>query len=207
MSLTGGGSMPAVKAPSGRRIWKAVRDELMLNLYPLPYSTLAPAVYHVYLHPDDFDSIEPVAPRIVTQVQRALADEVQKLNRGLERSNRRVLSRLLDRETLPPLEIPASGWEIHITADRNGELDRGQLGIVSTLAMPAPIEYGGTPTTRIVKSVVGHGRRTASMTDVPQAAAPSKAISAPLTRGEDSDRARLVYQDDQGPHVFMMRKE
>jgi len=200
--------MAAVKAPSGRRIWKAVRDELMLNLYPLPYSTIAPAVYHVYLHPEDFESIEPVAPRIVTQVQRALADEVQKLNRGLERSNRRVLSRLLDRETLPPLEIPPSGWEIHITADRNGELDRGQLGIVSTLAVPAPVEYGGTPTTRIVKSVVGHGRRTATTTDVPQAAAASKATSAPLARsGADSERARLTYQDDQGPHVFVMRKE
>ena len=31
----------AVKAPSGRAIWKAVRDELMLNLYPLPFSTIA----------------------------------------------------------------------------------------------------------------------------------------------------------------------
>ena len=199
--------MAAAKAPSGRRIWKAVRDELMLNLYPLPYSTLAPAVYHVYLHPEDFEAIEPVAPRIVAQIQRAVADEVQKLNRGLERSNRRVLTRLLDRETLPPLETPASGWEIHITADRNGELDRGQLGIVSTLAMPAPVEYGGTPTTRIVKSVVGHGRRTATTTDVPQASAPSKATSAPLPRTADSTRARLTYEDEQGPHVFVMRKE
>jgi hypothetical protein len=200
--------MAAVKPPSGRRIWKAVRDELMLNLYPLPYSTLAPAVYHVYLHPDDFESIEPVAPRIVTQIQRALADEVQKLNRGLERSNRRVLTRLLDRETLPTLETPASGWEIHITADRNGELERGQLGIVSTLAMPAPVEYGGTPTTRIVKSVVGHGRRTATTMDVPQGGSASRATSAPLPRdGESSERARLTYQDDQGPHVFVMRKE
>ena len=34
-----------VKAPSGRKIWKAVRDELMLNLYPLPFSTIAPTVY------------------------------------------------------------------------------------------------------------------------------------------------------------------
>ncbi|HEX2452400.1 MAG TPA: FHA domain-containing protein [Vicinamibacterales bacterium] len=208
MGRVGGTPMAAVKAPSGRRIWKAVRDELMLNLYPLPYSTLAPAVYHVYLHPEDFESIEPVAPRIVGQIQRALADEVQKLNRGLERSNRRVLTRLLDRETLPPLETPASGWEIHITADRNGDLERGQLGIVSTLAMPAPVEYGGTPTTRIVKSVVGHGRRTATTTDVQEPAVPSKATSAPLPRPADNgERARLKYEDEQGPHVFVMRKE
>ena len=50
----------AAKAPSGRTIWKAVRDELMLNLYPLPFSTIAPAVYHVYLHPEDFEAIDGV---------------------------------------------------------------------------------------------------------------------------------------------------
>ena len=32
--------MTAVKAPSGRDIWKAVREELALNLYALPFSTL-----------------------------------------------------------------------------------------------------------------------------------------------------------------------
>ena len=62
----------AVKAPSGRTIWKAVRDELMLNLYPLPFSTLAPAVYHVYLHPEDFEAIEGVSARVVSQIEQAL---------------------------------------------------------------------------------------------------------------------------------------
>ena len=61
-----------IKAPSGRRIWSAVRDELMLNLYPLLYSTLAPTIYHVYLHPDDFEIVECIAPRIVAQVQHLL---------------------------------------------------------------------------------------------------------------------------------------
>ena len=124
----------AVRAPSGRKIWKAVRDELMLNLYPLPFSTIAPTVYHVYLHPDDFDAIDGVAPRVVGQLQQALTAEVEKVNEGLRRSTRRVLSRLLDREELPPIEVPGSGWEVHLCADRNGELERGQIGIVSTLA-------------------------------------------------------------------------
>ena len=94
----------AVRAPSGRKIWKAVRDELMLNLYPLPFSTIAPTVYHVYLHPDDFDAIDGVAARVVGQIQQALTAEVEKVNEGLRRSTRRVLSRLLDREELPPIE-------------------------------------------------------------------------------------------------------
>lgn len=194
-----------VKAPSGRQIWKAVRDELMLNLYPLPYSTLAPTIYHVYLHVDDFEVIEGVAPRIVAQVQRALTAEVEKVNNRLERSGRRVLTRLLERDEIAPIEIPASGWEVHLQADRNAELERGHLGIVSTLSMPPAAEYGGTPTTRIVKSVVAGGRRTATTTDVPQAAAQSAATAPPAH--DHGERATLTYEDDQGRHVFMMRKD
>jgi hypothetical protein len=217
----------AVRAPSGRKIWKAVRDELMLNLYPLPFSTIAPTVYHVYLHPDDFDTIDGVAARVVGQIQQALTAEVEKVNLGLRRSTRRVLSRLLDREELPPIEVPGSGWEVHLCADRNGELERGQIGIVSTLAMPAPAEYAGTPTTRIVRSVVGGGRRTATSTtsEADPAAAPPAATpgatrveparsaeilarSAEIKDARDNrERARLTYDDEQGPHVFLMRKD
>jgi hypothetical protein len=192
-----------VKAPSGQRIWKAIRDELMLNLYPLPCSTLAPSIYHVYLHPDDFSAIEGVVPRIVIEVQRALTAEVEKVNAGLERSGRRVLTRLLEREDVPPIEVPPSGWEVHIGADTDGELERGHFGIVSTLSMAAPAEYGGTPTTRIVKSVVGRGRRT-STTEVQQPV-PTAALSPALP--DSGERATLTYEDEQGPHVFIMRKD
>lgn len=201
--------MPAtIKAPSGRQIWKAVREELMLNLYPLPFSTLAPAVYHVYLHPEEFEAIEPIAPRIVGEMQRALTAEVDRINRGLARSGRRVLARMLQRDDLPPIETPAGGWEIYIRPDRNGELSSGQLGIVSLLAMPAPVEYAGTPTTRIVKSVVRGGRRTATVTEVPQEApSPPSAPSSIGRAGDTTERARLTYDDDRGQHVFIMRKD
>lgn len=199
----------ATRAPSGRHIWKGVRDELMLELYPLPFTTLAPAVYHVYLHPEEFEAIEPIAPRIVAEVQRALTDEVHRINDGRERTRRRVLTRLLQREDLPPIEVPASGWEVHIKADRNGELQRGQLGIVSTLAMPALPEYGGTPTTRIVRSVVGPGRRTSTTHDVAYSAGtpPRPTASSAGRTAEIRDRARLTYEDDQGSHESVMRKD
>jgi hypothetical protein len=208
----------AVRAPSGRQIWKAVREELMLNLYPLPFSTLAPTVYHIYLHPDDFEAIEPVASRIVAQIESALTAEVERFNGRLERTAGRVLTRLLDREELPPIESPAAGWEVHLQPDRNGELERGHLGIVSALAMPAPPEYAGTPTTRIVKSVIASGaRRATSTTDVPQNPVDAPQLSAPQdsvpssavtpATHDSSERARLTYEDDQGPHVFVMRKD
>jgi hypothetical protein len=196
------------KAPSGRHIWRGVRDEMMLNLYPLPFSTLVPSVYHVYLHPEEFEAIEPIAARIVSEVQRALTTEVERINNGLERSRRRVLTRLLNREDLPPIEIPSSGWEIYIKADRNGELHYGQLGIVSTLALPPPAEYAGTPTTRIVKSLVAGGRRTTTATEVPQQGTDGRSTAPSTARTPDvTVRARLTYTDEQGPHVFMMRKD
>src|SRR5690606_38841634 len=99
--------MPSpAKAPSGRQIWKAVRDELMLTLYPLPFSPTAPAVYHIYLHPDEFAAIEPITPCITAEIQRALTTEVERVTRGMARSGRRVLARLLQRDELPPIEMP-----------------------------------------------------------------------------------------------------
>jgi hypothetical protein len=193
-----------VKAPNGRQIWKAVKDELLLNLYPLPFSTLAPSVYHVYLHPDDFAVVEPVVPRIVVQVQRALTAEIEKVNHRLERSERWAIAGLRGGDPIAAIEPPVSGWEVHVHADRNGELERGHLGIVSTLSMPAPSDYAGTPTTRIVKTTVAGGRRTATMSTGTQPSADSARSPATVDR---TTRARLIYEDEQGPHEFVVRKD
>ena len=186
-----------------------MREELVLNLYPLPFSTLAPTVYHVYLHPEDFGAVEGVAPRIVDELRQALTREVERINRGRARPVRAIVSRLLDREPLRPIDVPPAGWEIHLRPDPNEELSRGQLGIVSTLALPAPPEYAGTPTTRIVRSVVGATGRSSTVSDVPQgvpAAVPAHPTRPTEGRGA-RDRARLTYVDDQGPHEFVMRKD
>ena len=81
------------KAPTGLSIWNAIRQELMLNLYPLPYTTLPPAIFYVYLHPSDFDRIEGIVPRLVSELQRALSDEIRTINQGREKTTG-VLSRL-----------------------------------------------------------------------------------------------------------------
>jgi hypothetical protein len=194
-----------VKAPNGRQIWRAVRDELLLNLFPLPFSTLAPTVYHVYLHPDDFAVVEPVVPRIVVQLERALSAEIEKVNHRLERSERWAIAGLRGEAPMAAIELPASGWEVHVHADRNGELERGHLGIVSTLSMPAPSDYAGTPTTRIVKTTVGGGRRTATMSTGVQP--PGDSTRTPAAVLDRATRARLTYEDEQGPHEFIVRKD
>jgi len=193
------------KAPSGRDIWIAVREELRLNLYELPYSTLCPTVYHVYLHPEDFRTIEGIVPRLVAELQEALANDVERTNARLAMTRRRVIGRILQREEMAAIDVPPDGWDVSITADQDGELARGNLGIMSSLSMPAPASYGGTPTTRIVRSVVSGGRRSSTTTDVPQATA-ARTGSEPVT-AQPGARARLSYEDDQGRHDFTMQKD
>lgn len=193
------------KPPSGRTILKAIRDELVLNLYPLPFSTLPVTVYHVYLHPRDYEVIGPIVPRMVEQIQQALTAEVEAFNKRLTQAGIGALRRLIKGgDRLPPIELPASGWDVHILPDPDDELQPGQLGIVSTLSLAEAAEYGGTPTTRIVKSVVAEGKRSATTTHVAETG-PSTAIPESLV--DSTERARLTYQDEQGKHTFSMRKD
>jgi hypothetical protein len=52
--------------------------------------------------------------------------------------------------------------------------------------------------------VVAEGRRTSSTAEVQQA--PASAQAAPPTH-DSRERARLIYEDDQGRHEFVMRKD
>ena len=209
------------------------------RLYPLLYRVLPPRAYHVYLHPDDYREVETIAPVIAADAQRALTDRVDTLNR-----RPRWQGLLLGKQ--PPIESPSAGWQISIHPDANGELERGQIGIVSRLSVAAtPTFEGGTPTTRIARTVVtGTLRRTTTREEtaappVPQAVASS--LSTPLIAvaarlGEDASVgqaapteaaeprvdpsavavakveaargiAQVAYVDEQGPHIFVMRKD
>lgn len=192
---------PAAKAPTGLSIWNAMREELRLNLYPLPFTTLPPAIFHVYLHPGDFERIEGIVPRLVAELQQALSDEVRRINQGREKSG--VLGRLIAQSEAPPIEVPAAGWEVHVNADRNGTLQPGELGIDSMLPLPPPLEFGGPATTRIVKSVVSDTGRSSTTIEVTSAPAGRAAIPDVDVR----ERATLVYDDEQGHHEFSMCKD
>lgn len=194
------------------------------RLYPLLYRVLPPRAYHVYLHPDDYREIETIAQVIAADAQRALTERIDALNR-----RPRWQGLLLGKQ--PPIEPPSAGWEISIHPDANHELERGQIGIVSRLSVArTPTFEGGTPTTRIARTVVtGTLRRTTTREEtaappVPQvipssvstplvavAAAPSVAAIPTSIAEPRVEAARgiahLAYVDEQGPHVFVMRKD
>ena len=72
--------MTTLNPPSGRTIVLELQREMEARLYPLMYRTLAPSVFHVYLHPDDYRDIQPIGPAIVADAQQGLNNRVDELN-------------------------------------------------------------------------------------------------------------------------------
>ena len=70
------------KAPTGVSIWNAMREELRLNLYPLPFTTLPPAIFHVYLHPATSIASRGSCRGSSRSCSRRSSDEVRKINQG-----------------------------------------------------------------------------------------------------------------------------
>lgn len=178
------------RPPSGRTIVLELLQEMEARLYPLLYRTLPPGAYHVYLHPDDYREIESIVPLIVADAAQGLSARVDELN------GRHRWSNLLSSKQAP-IEVPPAGWEIHIHPEPNGELARGELGIESRLAVPPPPRFeGGTPTTRIARTVVtGTIRRGvpaapahsgSSWTGTPNGALPPAAPAAIVSPGEQA---------------------
>jgi len=180
--------METRKPPSGRDIWQAVRQELTANLYTLPFSRLAPTVYHVYLHPDDFETIEGIVPRLVEEISKAVEQEIERLNAETSRRGR-LRGMLRTRPDEPAIEAPET-LEIVIQADRDGEVQPGAFGIVSRLMVPATRDFVGLPTVRTVKTIVADGRRTSTV------------VEGPAAR-----RATLAYRDEVGEQVIPILKD
>jgi hypothetical protein len=199
--------MTSAQPPTGNRIASEVERELQLQLFPLRHVVLAPSEYHIYLHPDDFEHIRHVVPRIVHDVQDCLNALVKRIN------GRANWSRFVGAGR-PPIEIPAGGWAIHINPALNGDVGRGELGIHSRLSVPPQPRYGsGAGTVRVVQTIVsGTDRRVVAERAEPDGPAPAVRGAttgpAPATGARSAvDGAHLSYSDDNGAHVFAITKD
>jgi hypothetical protein len=208
--------------PDGDKIATEVEREMEQRLYRLRNVVLAPAEYHIYVHPDDFAHIKDVASLIELDVQ-------QCLNAAVERMNGRssLLNLVLPKR--PPVEIPRGGWAIHIKPALNGDVGRGELAIHSRLSVPSAPKFGsGAGTVRIAQTVVsGTERRTLERDEAHTAVNSTAAVSAPKVKAAPSAAAlnavapsgpppvpgtrprgaRLTYHDETGEHDFAIGKE
>src|SRR5450755_2853108 len=112
---------PANADPATARdvILEIVRN-MREGLEPLQYSTLPPAVYHVYLHPDDMERLRGILPRVIDEARRALTAELESLNRAGFAEKLR-----LARRSQPKIVVPDGGWQVRILENTDDGIEPG----------------------------------------------------------------------------------
>jgi hypothetical protein len=187
---------PATANPvTAREIILEIVRNMREGLEPLHYSTLAPAVYHVYLHPGDMERLRGIAPRIVDEARRALDAELESLNRAS------LAERLkLARRAEPQIALPDGGWQITILENTDDDAAPGDIVIYSELAMPAKAEFGaGSMTKRIATRRMG-GAQTAAPAVYEKAPAVVEGAGQPAC-------ATIEYEDNGGRKTYRMTKD
>jgi len=177
-----------------RDLIDAVVHNMQKNLEPLKYSTLAPSRYIVYLHPAEHARLEGIIPILQEQTIRALADEIQRLNR--RSAVRRWVDRLIG-DAEPEISNAAVDWQVDFLADPDGEMNEGDLLIDSELVLPArPDLRMGERTRRITTIHAGHRTTTREQT-----------LNRPPSASAASLLARITYGDDSGHHSYDVVKD
>jgi len=189
-------STPAVRRPATARdiILEVVRN-MREGLEPLHYTTLPPAIYHVYLHPEDFERLRGIFPRMLEETRQALDAEIAELNRAS------LGERLkLARKPAAKVVAPDGGWRIQFFENTDEDVEPGDIVISSELALPAKPEFGaGSMTMRIQTSRIA-GAATAARKYEEQ---------PPATQAETAEMeayATIEYEDQSGHHTYRMAK-
>src|ERR1035437_4177795 len=150
-------------AATARDVILEIVRNMKEGLEPLHFSVLPPAIYHVYLHPDDMERLRGIVPRIVDEARRALDQEVEKIN-GPSVAERLKLARRAE----PKLSAPEGGWQIRILENIDDEVASGDILIYSELALPVKAEFGaGSMTKRIATRRLGGGQVSQSSAPLP----------------------------------------
>lgn len=168
----------------------SILDEMHESITPGWYTDFVPNIFRVYLYREDLERLVGLESRIREQAQRALDEELDKLNRPA-----RALPFLPG--TPQKRCEPLGHWTIELY--ENGDENAASNRLLVKAAAPTPPRESleGPATLRVSAEQV----REAGGTET--ARSPNAAVSAP-----DADaHARLVYEDDSGRHIYEMTKD
>ncbi len=121
-------------------------------------TTLLPSIYHIYLHPTDFETVRPVLHALTAEARNALLEYLEKLNR---RSQPSAIIRKLGFEGGPAVQhkILDPDWIIDFQPDPEDRLAKGEIEIYSELASARQPSFDGEKT-RMVTRQNSDGEKT-----------------------------------------------
>jgi hypothetical protein len=140
--------------PPGRLQGDDLIGEVLRNmeegLFRIRRKTLVPAIYRIYLNPEDYAPFRDVVPFIAGEIRTALDERLASWNH----SRRKLASTLLGKIGVG--EGPSGGeyvrisdaWVVEIHPDPDGQLQPGEIEVCSELGAPQKSEYGAGSLTR-----------------------------------------------------------
>lgn len=184
----------------GRDVILAIGENMRQSLEPLVTKIIAPSLYQVYLHPDDYDHLRTIFAELESEAKALLDAELARLNRGSMPALARLLPKKKDAEPPPPKYISAEKqWTVRFQEDPNGTLNPGDVEVVSEFARPPEAGYGAGSKTHRISTTRKFGQTQMSS---------RRDTTANATMDSLPDaHARIVYQDDRGKHTFLITKD
>jgi hypothetical protein len=105
-------------------------------------------VFHVYLHPADYDLIRPVLKALVAEAKAALAERMDELN---QRATPGTVAKLLGTDKKVEYRIADPDWTVEFFPDTEDKLARGDIEVHSELAAAQRAEFEGAMTRHITR--------------------------------------------------------
>lgn len=188
---------------TGRDIVLAIGENMRQSLEPLVTKIIAPSIYQVYLHAEDYDRLRSLFTELEVEAKALLDKELDRLNRGQKVDFGRFLPGKKKEAAEPagPKYVSAEGrWTIRFQEDPNATLEPGDIEVVSEFARPPEANLGvGNKTHRISTTRKFGGQPMTTRKDV---VAEGGTIST-----SPNAYARILYKDDRGTHTFLMTKD
>jgi hypothetical protein len=169
------------------------------GIFKIRYTAVFPSIYHVYLHPADFDAIKPVLTALTAEARAALIERVDEINRSSKPSS---IARALgfDSEKQIEYKILDPDWTIEFHPDAEDRLGRADIEIYSELASAERPEFSEGSMTRHVTKRLASGVRSAATVPLSEVTSPSQ------PREGSPVFAFIRYEDSAGPQVFPVTK-
>jgi hypothetical protein len=210
---------PMTGRPPGRLQGDDLIGEVLRNmeegLFRIRRKTLVPAIYRIYLNPDDYEPFRDVVPFIAGEIRTALDERLALWNRAPRKLAFNLLGKLGVGEPTPDNEFVRmnDAWVVEIHPDLDGKLQPGEIEVYSELGAPQKAEYGAGSLTRRIfpqkppEAVPEEDAAATVATGIPPHTPDEK---EPDTPNEDQTKgiafAYLRYADQHGPQTFDVTK-
>ncbi len=190
------------------------------GLFRIRRKTLVPAIYRIYLNPEDYEPFRDVVPFIAGEIRAALDERLAAWNG----SKRKLASALLEKIGVGEAAAGADyvrlgdAWTVEIYPDLDGKLEPGEIEVYSELGAPQKAEYGAGSLTRRIfpnkpeappdsppTAATAPPSRTSEPADAPEA---PPAAESPDDKEQTKGRAfaYLRFADQHGQQIFDVTK-